>query len=63
MSTRTCDAILALIDQEIGCRFCNGSTAKAPSPLPFGVSTAAQFHNKARCVEGDEPSYKMGGPA
>lgn len=43
------------------CRFCGG-VVNAPTTTPIGQH-ATEYHGHARCVEGDEPSYKMGGPA
>jgi hypothetical protein len=48
------------------CRYCGAdplARTATPDPMPFNFSTAAEYHDSAKCVEGDEPSRKMGGPA
>lgn len=40
------------------CRHCTGPLAVVPADR-----TTATWHEGARCIEGDEPSYRMGGPA
>jgi hypothetical protein len=41
------------------CRYCGAYVHIVPELTPRPES----WHSDARCVEGDEPSYKMGGPA
>lgn len=43
------------------CRYCDASVL-ASTTTPEGV-TPEEWHGQARCVEGNEPSRKMGGPA
>lgn len=43
------------------CRYC-GADPVARTATPEGQN-ATDYHGTAKCVEGDEPSYKMGGPA
>lgn len=50
----------------ITCRFCKAdtlATTATPYPLPPGYNSADEYHASAACLVGDEPSYKMGGPA
>jgi hypothetical protein len=43
------------------CKYCGGDQY-ASTTTPTG-RTVEDWHGTAKCVEGDEPSYKMGGPA